>query len=59
MAGRGSSDARPPGMGMDGHGFNPHVRQHSFIETGHEIIATAIVFHWFKKGSCQLHSKYW
>ena len=24
-------------------GFNPHVRQHSFMETGHEIISTTIL----------------
>ena len=27
----------------DGRGFNPHVRQHSFFEIGHEIICTAIL----------------
>ena len=28
----------------DGHGYNPWVRQHSFMEIGHEIISTAIPF---------------
>ena len=28
----------------DGRGFDPHVRQHSFVECGHEIISTAIIF---------------
>ena len=27
----------------DGRGFNPRVRQHSFVEIGHEIISTAIL----------------
>ena len=27
----------------DGRGFDPHVRQHSFMEIGHEIISTAIL----------------
>ena len=27
----------------DGHGFDPSVRQHSFVETGPEIISTAIL----------------
>ena len=27
----------------DSRGFNPHVRQHSFIKIGHEIICTAIL----------------
>ena len=26
-----------------GYGFDPHVRQHSFVEIGHEIISTAIL----------------
>ena len=37
------SDPRPPGMRADGRGFDPHDRQHSFVETGHEIISTAIL----------------
>ena len=28
----------------DGCGFDPRVWQHSFVETGHEIISTAILF---------------
>ena len=27
----------------DGRGFDPHVRQHSFVEIGHEIIFSAIL----------------
>ena len=27
----------------DSHGFDPPVQQHSFVETGHEIISTAIL----------------
>ena len=27
----------------DGRGFDPHVLQHSFVEIGHGIIATAIL----------------
>ena len=27
----------------DSRGFDPHVRQHSFVEIGHEIISTAIL----------------
>ena len=27
----------------DGCGFNPLVRQHSFMEIGHEIVSTAIL----------------
>ena len=26
-----------------GHWFDPHVRQHSFVEFGHEIISAAIL----------------
>ena len=26
---------------MDGRGFDPHGRQHSFVEIGHEIISMA------------------
>ena len=26
-----------------GRGFDPPVRQHSFVEVGHEIISTAII----------------
>ena len=28
---------------VDDRGFDPTVRQHSFLETGHEIIYTAII----------------
>ena len=40
------SDPHPPGMQTvtDGHRFDPHVWQHSFVEFGHEIISTAILF---------------
>ena len=27
-----------------GCGFDPHVRQHSFVEIGHEMISTVILF---------------
>ena len=27
----------------DGCGFDPHIRQHSFMEIGHEIISAAIL----------------
>ena len=27
----------------DGRGFDPHVRQHSFVVIGHEIISTVIL----------------
>ena len=47
------SDQHPPDMRrvtgsvsawyVDGHGFDPHVRQHSFVDIGHEIISTAIL----------------
>ena len=39
----------------DGHGFDPPVRQHSFVETGHEIISMAILsLPLIPLGSCQL-----
>ena len=28
---------------MDSRGFDPRVRQHSFVEIGHRIISTAII----------------
>ena len=28
---------------VDGHGFDSHVRQHSFVEIGHEIISADIL----------------
>ena len=34
------------------------VRQHSFVETDHEIFSTVIFpFHWFKKDRCQFMGK--
>ena len=33
------SDVHPPGMRT----VDPHMQQHSFVETGHEIISTAIL----------------
>ena len=41
--GRGSSVGSASAWYEDGHGFDPHVRQHSFVEFGHEIISTAIL----------------
>ena len=48
------SDARPPGMWMvaglgrsqvwDGRRLDPLVRQRSFVEIGHEMISTAILY---------------
>ena len=29
---------------MDGRGFDHRVRQHSFVEIGHGIISTAIIY---------------
>ena len=58
-AGRGSSIRCGSAWYADGGGFDPHVRKHSFVEFGHEIISTVILFpfRWFKKGSCQLLAK--
>ena len=39
----GSSVGSASAWYADGHGFDPHVRQHSFVEFGHEIISTAIL----------------
>ena len=36
------SDARPTGI-QGGCGFDPPVRQHTFVEIGHEIFPTAIL----------------
>ena len=36
------SDARPPGI-RTVTGFDPRVRQHSFVEIGHVIISAAIL----------------
>ena len=50
-AGRASSVGCASARYVDGHGFDPYIRQHSFLETGHEIISTAILsFRWFMKG---------
>ena len=34
----------------DGRGFNPHIRQYSFVETCDEILSTALIspYRWFK-----------
>ena len=46
--------ARPTG------GFDHSVLQHSFAETDHESISTAILsLPLTQKGSCQLLAKYW
>ena len=42
-AGRGSSIGCVSTWYADGRGFDPQVRQHSFVEFGHEIISTAIL----------------
>ena len=42
--GRGSSVGSASALYADGRGFDLHVRQHSFVEIGHEIISTAIIF---------------
>ena len=42
-AGRVSSVGCASAWFADGSGFDPHVRQHSFVEIGHEIISTAIL----------------
>ena len=36
---RGSSVRCASAWYADGRGFDPHVRQHSFVEIGHEIIS--------------------
>ena len=42
----------------DGHRFDPHIRQLSLKEIGHEIISNPFSpFCWFKKASCQLLAK--
>ena len=40
---RGSSIGCASARYADGRGFDPHIRQHSFVEFGHEIISTAIL----------------
>ena len=42
-AGRGSSIGCESAWYANGRGFDPHVRQHSFVEIGHEIISMAIL----------------
>ena len=42
-AGRGSSVRSASTWYADGHGYDPHVQQHSLVEIGHEIISTAIL----------------
>ena len=42
-AGLGSSAGCASAWYADGRGFDPHVRQHSFVEIGREIISTAIL----------------
>ena len=41
--GRGSSVRSSSVLYADGRGIDPHVRQHSFVEIGQEIISTAIL----------------
>ena len=42
-AGRGSSVGCASVWYAGGHGFDPHIRQHCFVEIGHEIISVAIL----------------
>ena len=43
MTGRGSSIGCASALYADGRWFDPHVRQHSFVEIGHKIISMAIL----------------
>ena len=43
MAGQGSLFGFASAWYAGGRGFDPHVRQHSSMEIGHEIIYTAIL----------------
>ena len=43
LRGRGSSIGCASAWYADSHGFDPNVRQHSFVEFGHEIIYTDTV----------------
>ena len=43
VAGPASSVGRASAWYANGRGFDPPVRQHSFVETGHKIISTAIL----------------
>ena len=42
-AGPGMSVGCASAWHADGRGFDPRVRQHSFVENSHEIISTAIL----------------
>ena len=42
-AGRGSSVGCAPAWYADDRWFDPHARQHSFVETGREIVSSAIL----------------
>ena len=44
MAGRGSSVGCASARCADGRGFDQRVRQHSFVDIGHEKFSTAILF---------------
>ena len=44
VSGPGSSIRCASAWQSDGRGFDPRVRQHSFVEIGHEIISTAIFY---------------
>ena len=41
--GSGSSVRCASARRADGRGFDPRIRQHAFVEIGHEIISTAIL----------------
>ena len=43
QAGRDSSIGYPSAWYADDRGFDPQVRQHSFVKFGHEIISTVIL----------------
>ena len=43
IAWRGSSVGCAPARYVDGRGFDPHVRQHSFVEICNEIIFMALL----------------
>ena len=43
QVGRGSWVGYASAWYADGRGFDPLVRRHSFVDTGHEIISTAIL----------------
>ena len=55
---RGSSVGCASAWYADGRGFEPHIRHHSFVEIGHEIISTAILsFPLIQEGQFQLQAK--